>query len=68
MDHRNETPRPPIHFVPFDPNELFDAIILDPLLGTSDTQDRVAEFKNLGFSGPITRSELYQGTLFVINV
>lgn len=68
VDLRNEAPRESIHYIPIDPNELFDAIVLDPRLGTNDTQDRVAEFKQLGYPGPIAKSELYQPSFFVLAV
>lgn len=54
--HRNE----PVMEIPIDPNELFEEAILDPRLQVDDARDRETELRSLGFSGLISKSQLYQ--------
>lgn len=68
VENRQDIPQTDLLSIPIDPNKLFDEIVFDPRLETFERIEREDEARSLGFSGPIGRSELYQGVLFEINL
>lgn len=66
VDHDRTREGSQLHFVPIQPNTLFEEAILDPRLGADDVRAREEELRAFGFGGPIRRSDLYQRTLFEV--
>lgn len=52
--------------ISFDPNALFDEIVLDPRLHVDRVSKRRVELRELGYMGSVERSDLYQGELYLI--
>lgn len=57
--HRSD---PALLHIAIRPSALFEEVILDPRLHPDDARAREADIRHLGYSGPIRRSALYQGT------
>jgi hypothetical protein len=64
VEHRDGHGDAPLFYVPFDPNSVFEEVILDPRLHPEDVRDRQAELISLGFSHPVNKSDLYQRVLY----
>lgn len=54
--------------VPFDPNVVFDEITFDPRLLEFERREREALFKDKGYTGTFTKSDLYLGMFLDVGV
>ena len=52
--------------IAIDPNELFEEVVLDPRLGSAQAIRRQDEIRELGFTGSVRPSDLYQGAIYLI--
>jgi hypothetical protein len=52
--------------VPVDPNALFDEVAFDPRLDPAVAQEREAECRTLGYTGPIGFSRLYRRLYYMV--
>jgi hypothetical protein len=66
VENRADAPKCQKLQIRFSPANTLDKIVLDPRLGASDREERIAEIRRLGFDGPIERSGLYQKWWFEI--
>jgi hypothetical protein len=66
VEHIDSPMRAGLWPVAIDPNSLFEEAVLDPRLGSDDVRDREQELRDLGFTRPVMRSDLYQRTLFEV--
>lgn len=66
VEHREDHDKASVLPIRIDPNALFEEIILDPRLHADDVLERSAELKALGYTGPVNKSDLYQGTFHQI--
>jgi len=60
IEHRPGFEREELFPIPVEPNELFRHLALDPRLSVDDARERHAEIRELGFTGEIVQSGLYQ--------
>ncbi|NQU33128.1 MAG: hypothetical protein HQ521_07825 [Bacteroidetes bacterium] len=54
--------------IPVDPNFLFDEIVLDPFISMSTFRLKKKEIENAGFTGTVTRSDLYNKPHFIFKI
>jgi hypothetical protein len=54
--------------VKIDPNVLFDEVTFDPRLELFERKEREAVIKNLGYTGKIVDSNLYQRPELVVRL
>lgn len=54
--------------VQIDINELFEEVIFDPWIQPNEFDTKKQEIRNIGYTGPITRSSLYDRPFFVARI
>lgn len=54
--------------IPIDPNILFEEIVLDPFISLSSFRRKKKEIENVGYTGLIKRSKLYNKPFFVFKI
>ncbi|MCK9639888.1 MAG: DUF2971 domain-containing protein [Prolixibacteraceae bacterium] len=54
--------------IPIDPNSLFDEIILDPFISTSNFSRKKKEIEKAGYTGSILQSDLYSKPSFNLKI
>ncbi|RUV47566.1 hypothetical protein EOA85_34275 [Mesorhizobium sp. M5C.F.Ca.IN.020.29.1.1] len=63
---QQDKPSPKVRLVKIDPNALFTSISFDPRLQPFELNERIAEFREAGYTGEIVRDLNYQKVLSLL--